>query len=54
MSTIRSGRAAPDVTLHDLDGRSHRLSDYWGDGRFANGRFANGRSLLVIFLRHLA
>ena len=40
----RIGQAAPDVTLTTLDGRSVPLSDYWG----------NGRSLLLIFLRHLA
>ena len=44
MSRLRSGQPAPDVQLSLLDGRSVTLSSYWG----------NGRSLLLIFLRHLA
>ena len=49
MKKFKVGRRAPDVTLQTVDGRSAQLSDYWG-----NGRFGNGRSLLLIFLRHLA
>jgi peroxiredoxin len=44
MPRLRTGQAAPDVMLTTLDDRSVSLSDYWG----------NGRSLLLIFLRHLA
>lgn len=44
MPVIRPGQPAPDVMLKLLDGRSVSLSTYWG----------NGRSLLLIFLRHLA
>ena len=44
MTRLQSGQAAPDVMLSLLDGRSVALSEYWGDGR----------SLLLIFLRHLA
>lgn len=44
MTRLRPGQPAPDVMLSLLDGRSAALSEYWG----------NGRSLLLIFLRHLA
>lgn len=44
MPKLRPGQPAPDVTLSLLDGRSVRLSSYWG----------NGRATLLIFLRHLA
>jgi len=38
------GKPAPEVTLSLLDAEPVPLSTYWG----------NGRSLLLIFLRHLA
>lgn len=41
---IRLGQPAPDLTLTLLDGPAVPLSSFWGDGR----------SLLLIFLRHLA
>lgn len=44
MPRLRIGQPALDVMLTTLDGRSVSLSSYWG----------NGRSLLLIFLRHLA
>ncbi|HRQ42111.1 MAG TPA: hypothetical protein PLD25_29685 [Chloroflexota bacterium] len=44
MPSLRPGQPAPDATLQLLDGRSVSLSTYW----------RNGRSLLLIFLRHLA
>ena len=44
MNHLRPGQPAPDAILSQLDGRSHPLSSYWG----------NGRSVLLIFLRHLA
>ncbi len=44
MAHLRLGKLAPDSTLVSIDGRSVPLSAYWG----------NGRSLLLIFLRHLA
>ncbi|MDA0245605.1 MAG: hypothetical protein OT477_19500 [Chloroflexi bacterium] len=44
MARLKIGQPAPDIVLPFLDGRTAALSDYWGDGR----------SLLLIFLRHLA
>ena len=44
MPKLHPGEPAPDVMVSTLDGRSVPLSSYWG----------NGRSLLLIFLRHLA
>jgi hypothetical protein len=44
MTHLQNGPLAPDVQLAFLDGRPVSLSHYWG----------NGRSLLLIFLRHLA
>jgi peroxiredoxin len=44
MPDTRIGKPAPDVILETIDGKAAGISDYWGDGR----------SLLVIFLRHLA
>ena len=44
MARLQPGQPALDVMLSLLDGRSVALSEYWG----------NGRSLLLIFLRHLA
>jgi hypothetical protein len=38
------GKPAPDVTVHTLEGTPAALGELWG----------NGRSLLLIFLRHLA
>ncbi|MEJ2749186.1 MAG: hypothetical protein P8183_14970 [Anaerolineae bacterium] len=44
MARLQPGQPALDVMFSLLDGRSVALSEYWG----------NGRSLLLIFLRHLA
>jgi peroxiredoxin len=44
MARIRHGRKAPNLTLPLFNGDSVELASYWG----------NGRSLLLIFLRHLA
>lgn len=44
MTRLIPGQPAPKVILATLDGQAVPLSSYWG----------NGRSLLLIFLRHLA
>jgi peroxiredoxin len=41
---ITIGKAAPDMTLTRLDGRSVPMSAYWRENR----------AVLFIFLRHLA
>lgn len=44
MTRLKPGQKAPDVMLTLFEGDSVALSEFWG----------NGRSLLLIFLRHLA
>jgi peroxiredoxin len=44
MTRLRIGKPAPEVILDNVDGKPAAFSEYWGDGR----------SLLIIFLRHLA
>jgi peroxiredoxin len=44
MTKRNVGQKAPDVALQTMEGDSVALADLWG----------NGRSLLLIFLRHLA
>lgn len=44
MARLKPGRQAPNLTLSLFNGDSVELASYWG----------NGRSLLLIFLRHLA
>ena len=41
---LKPGQKAPNVMLTLFEGDSVELASYWG----------NGRSLLLIFLRHLA
>lgn len=44
MAQLRVGQSAPDVAVQTLAGEVVQLGTMWG----------NGRSLLLIFLRHLA
>ena len=44
MPRLRPGQPAPNITLSLLDGHPAPLAAYW----------SNNRSLLLIFLRHLA